>query len=174
MNSRVIWEIPGVVSESLRRAGAGCRSLLPRLRIRRCHSECGQALVEFAYVAPVLLLVTFGLMMFGSALNKYLVLTNAVEIGGQLLATERGEATDPCAAATTATENAATGMTLTNTSFSYNINGTSYPSTNSCTGITLKSGWNATVTVTYPLSFTVPFLGSESYTLTASIEEVIQ
>ena len=153
------------------KTGAALRTACNRLRGR---DENGQALVEIAYVAPVLLLLTVGMFMFGSALNKYLVLNNAVEVGGQLLADERGEAADPCAAATTAIENAAPNLSLANASFTYTINGTSYPNTNSCSGITLQAGWNATVSVTYPISFYVIWFGSESYTLTASVEEIVQ
>src|SRR5579875_2530352 len=48
----------------------GCRDLL--------HREEGQNLVEFAFVAPMLLLAVTGLLRFGIALNQYEVLTNAV------------------------------------------------------------------------------------------------
>jgi|HubBroStandDraft_4_1064222.scaffolds.fasta_scaffold51096_2 Flp pilus assembly protein TadG len=153
------------------KTGAALRPACNRLLGR---DDSGQAMVEMAYVAPILLLLTVGIFMFGTALNKYLVLNNAVEVGGQLLADERGEAADPCAAATTAIENAAPNLSLANSNFTYTINGASYPNTNSCSGITLQAGWNATVSVTYPVSFYVIWFGSESYTLTASVEEIVQ
>jgi Flp pilus assembly protein TadG len=175
MNFSVVEEISGMVNAALRTVGAACRSLLPRMRIPRGDGESGQALVELAYVAPVLLLLTMGMFMFGTALNKYLVLTNAVEEGGQLLAAERGETTDPCQAASTEIIAAATNLSLTSTQFSYNVNGTSYPNTESCNNTTgMNAGNTATITVTYPVSFNVILLGSESYTLTATVQEVIQ
>jgi Flp pilus assembly protein TadG len=166
-----------------RRARAKARFFMQRMGARRGHGESGQTLVEFAYVAPVLLLVTFGMCLFGMAFNKYLTLNNAVEIGGQLLSQERGgtggtgEPADPCTAASTAAENAAPNLNLgSNATWTYNING------NSSTGTACSSGQSemgqgggyAIMTVSIPLTFYVPFLGSQSFTLTSSVQEVIQ
>jgi Flp pilus assembly protein TadG len=175
MNRTVIGSSREQARAAIRTAGARRRSFMDRMRARRGSGDSGQSLVEFSMVAPVLLLLTFGMCLFGIAFNKYLTLNNAVEIGGQLLADERGYAGDPCAAATTAIENAAPNLTLTNSDFSYNIAGTSYSGTNSCSGTTgMNIGNNAIVTVTYPISFYVPFLGNQSFTLTSQVEEVIQ
>jgi Flp pilus assembly protein TadG len=167
---------------SIRSAGVQRRSLMRRWFARRGDGESGQALIEFSYVAPVLLLVTFGMCLFGIAFNQYLTLNNAVEIGGQLLAAERGETggtgevADPCTGATQAAENAAPNMTLASSAtWTYNINGTPYSGTSCSTGQSkMLAGGYATMTISYPLSFNVPFLGNKSYTLTASVEEVIQ
>lgn len=43
----------------------------------------GQALVEFALVLPVLLLLTVGAMEFGLAINQYIVLTEAAREGAR-------------------------------------------------------------------------------------------
>jgi Flp pilus assembly protein TadG len=175
MNVPAIGEIRSSIRAAICTAGSMRRALVPRMRVRRGTGDSGQAMVEMAYVAPVLLLLTMGMFMFGTALNKYLVLTNAVEVGGQLLAAERGETTDPCTAASNAIIAAAPNLSLSSSQFSYNVNGTSYPNTESCAGTSgMVSGNNAVITVTYPVAFNVILLGNESYTLTATVQEVIQ
>jgi Flp pilus assembly protein TadG len=175
MNVPPISEIRGSIRTAIRTAGAVSRALVPRMRVSRGNGESGQAMVEMAYVAPVLLLLTVGMFMFGTALNKYLVLTNAVEIGGQLLAAERGETTDPCTAASNAIIAAAPNLTLTASEFTYTINGTQYAGQEGCSGTSgMVSGNNAVITVTNPVAFNVIMLGNESYTLSATVQEVIQ
>jgi Flp pilus assembly protein TadG len=175
MNRMVIGSSEKKAGTAIRTAGRRRCSPMDRMRGRRGDGESGQTLVEFSMVAPVLLLLTFGMCLFGIAFNKYLTLNNAVEVGGQLLSEERGSGVaDPCAAASTATENAAPNIPLTNTSFSYNIAGTSYPNTNSCSGVTLSEGSNVTETASYQLTFYVPFMGNQSYTLNSSVEEIVQ
>jgi Flp pilus assembly protein TadG len=50
------------------------------------HSECGAALVEFAIVLPVLLLLAFGIIDLGRLLYTYNNLTSAVREGARLAA----------------------------------------------------------------------------------------
>jgi Flp pilus assembly protein TadG len=47
------------------------------------HSEEGQALVEFALVLPLLVVLLFGVIQFGIALNNYVTLTDAVRAGAR-------------------------------------------------------------------------------------------
>jgi Flp pilus assembly protein TadG len=64
-----------------------CRSLLAAAgRL----GESGAALVEFAFVAPVLLLIMVGTAQFGIALNQYIMLTNATAVGAQLFSESAG------------------------------------------------------------------------------------
>ena len=51
-----------------------------------CAAEQGSALVEFALILPMMLLLTTGILVFGVAMNNYLQLTNAVSIGARTLA----------------------------------------------------------------------------------------
>ena len=46
----------------------------------------GQALVEFAFVLPIILLVLMGIIEFGRIFNTYLVLTNASREGARVAA----------------------------------------------------------------------------------------
>jgi hypothetical protein len=55
-------------------------------RMRNALSERGQALLEFALVIPVLLLVAVGAVEFGIAYNNYLRLTDAVRVSGRAAA----------------------------------------------------------------------------------------
>jgi Flp pilus assembly protein TadG len=56
----------------------------------------GQALVEFALVITLFVVLVLGVVQFGSAYNNYLRLTDAVRVGGRAAATQ----TDPTAACT--------------------------------------------------------------------------
>lgn len=120
----------------------------------RADSRRGQSVVEFTLVIPILLLVMTGLLSFGLALHNYLVLTNAVNTGAQLLAISRGQTTDPCATAYAAIQGAApslaSGLTLT-----FVIDGSTYSSTKTCTAgaAEMVQGAFAQVTASYPCSF---------------------
>jgi hypothetical protein len=87
-------EAPDVVESSSTCDGCG-----PRLRVLPRPGEQGGALVEFALLLPILLLLTTGIMVFGVAMNNYLQLTNAVSIGARNLAISAGITLDPCATA---------------------------------------------------------------------------
>jgi Flp pilus assembly protein TadG len=60
-------------------------------RFRR--SECGAALVEFAIVLPVLLLLVFGIIDLGRLLYTYNNLTSAVREGARLAAVQQDPTT---------------------------------------------------------------------------------
>jgi Flp pilus assembly protein TadG len=49
----------------------------------------GQALVEFAFVVPVLLLLVLGIIQFGILFNNYITLTDAVRAGARQAAVSR-------------------------------------------------------------------------------------
>ncbi|HEX6966778.1 MAG TPA: TadE/TadG family type IV pilus assembly protein [Gemmatimonadaceae bacterium] len=55
-------------------------------RMRFAHSERGAAMVEFAIVLPLLLLLVFGIIDFGRALYTLNNLTSAVREGGRYAA----------------------------------------------------------------------------------------
>ncbi len=80
---------------------------------RRVRAQQGQALVEFALVLPVLLLIIVGIFKFGAVYNRYITLTDAVRVGSRELALGRGlnglagSTQDPCLRAVNRTINAA-------------------------------------------------------------------
>jgi Flp pilus assembly protein TadG len=75
----------------------------------RATSEHGQALVEFALVLPVLVLILFAVIQFGVAFNDSLALTDAVRAGARKAAVSRS-APDPAAAAESALRKAAADL----------------------------------------------------------------
>jgi len=164
--------------------GRDCfHALASRLAGRRGDGECGQAIVEMAYMAPVFLLLTFGMCVFGLALNAQLVLTNAVQVGAQTLSISRG-VTDPCATAVTAVKNAAPNLNWSASGITWTITLGGSSAGTSCSGTSLTSGEASTISVSFP--FTNGVLGvatpspaggwsfASSYSISASTSEVIQ
>jgi len=135
----------------------------------RTDDEEGAALVEFALMFPVLMLVILGMFNLGIMLNQYLQLTNAVGIGGQVLAVDRQNTLDPCSDAISAVEGAAPFLTPSKLSFSFSLNGNAFGSyagngsTSACTSTSsttgaagdLVQGKPITMTVTYPCTLGV-------------------
>jgi Flp pilus assembly protein TadG len=70
----------------------------PRLR-----RDAGQALIEFALVLPLLVLLLFGIFQFGVAFHNYLGITDAARVAARSAAVKRTN--DPCGAARTAIQN---------------------------------------------------------------------
>ena len=56
---------------------------------RREQKEKGQALVEFAVILPVLLMVLWGIFQFGIAFNDYIQVTSAAREGARKAAVSR-------------------------------------------------------------------------------------
>jgi Flp pilus assembly protein TadG len=168
-------------------SSANARRLPGCLRMR---DEEGAALVEFAVVFPVLMIIVFGLFSLGLLLNQYLQLTNAVAIGGQVLAVDRANSLTPCADAMTAIENAAPFLTPAQMTFNFSLNGTAFGpytgggSTSSCTSSSNSTGAAADLVQGKPVQVTVQYpctLGVYLNTnivpgcqLTAQITEITQ
>jgi Flp pilus assembly protein TadG len=156
---------PGIIKPGLYReaapseAHAICQCMRTLLR----RGEQGQSLVEFALIAPMLLLLATGIMVFGVAMNNYLQLTNAVSVGARTVAINAGVTLDPCATAANAITAAAPGLNPANFTFSYTFSGNPY-SSKTCPSSSfntpgaakdLASGSTATVTATYPFNLSV-------------------
>jgi Flp pilus assembly protein TadG len=82
---------------------------MPKPTQRPLAAEDGQALVEFALVLPLLVLVLFGVIQFGIAFNNYVTLTDAVRAGARSAAVSRF-ATSPGAEAEDAVRDAAVNL----------------------------------------------------------------
>jgi Flp pilus assembly protein TadG len=83
----------------------------------------GAALVEFALVAPMLLLIVFGTAQFGVTLGQYVMLTNAVGVGAMQFAISRGDTT-PSSDAWTAITTAASTLTAASIKMTLMVNAT--------------------------------------------------
>lgn len=110
-------------------------------RIRK--NEDGQALVEFALLAPILFLILFGIIQFGVAFRHSIALTDAVRTGARKATVSRSLG-DPVGATKTAVVAAASDLD----SSKLNVTVTAPP---------WQPGATVTVTATYP--YTINILG---------------
>jgi Flp pilus assembly protein TadG len=125
-----------------------------RRAVRRTRRDRGAVAVEFALLFPVLLLLVFGMIDFGRALNAQITITQAARTGARLAAVGTASAT-----VIQDTKQAATGITLNipPTDLQCPVGTTSG---GSCASETCQSGAGpanqAVVTVTYNFTFVTP------------------
>ena len=132
--------------------------MIKRIRFR---SQKGQAMTEFAIVAPILLLILMGIMQLGVVYNNWVTLTDAARAGARKAAVCRsGCSPDATTAATNAVKNSAANLNQANL------------------GVTVTSTWaqgaDATVTATYPWSINVMGVVVASGTMTATTTERVE
>ncbi|MGZ4481239.1 MAG: TadE/TadG family type IV pilus assembly protein, partial [Gaiellales bacterium] len=110
--------------------------------------EQGQAVVEFAVILPVLLLILYAILQFGIVFNNYIQVTAAAREGARKAAVSR--ANGNCGAvqgiAVSAAKAAAPGLNQANINVSVSA---------TCTNNAYAAGTNTTVTVTYPYSISI-------------------
>lgn len=131
------------------------------LAVGRCRTqgslgEKGTAAIEFALVAPVLLLMLLGAVQFGLFVGNYVMLTNAVNVGAMQFAISRSDTT-PYSDTVSAIKAAAPTLTSANLTITLSVNGTACANDTACaTALTnaAPSGGGslqpAAVTVSYP------------------------
>jgi Flp pilus assembly protein TadG len=79
-------------------------------RLKRIgRAQDGQAMVEFALVLPLLLLLVTGIIQFGILFHNYVTLTDAVRAGARQAAVSR-TLPDPVGAATSRVKSSAAGL----------------------------------------------------------------
>lgn len=125
------------------------------MAVRR--DERGAAVVEFAIVLPVLVMLIFGIIEFGRGYNAKIELTSAVREGARAAALGN----DPVAA----TRNAASGLT-TSSIVVTTLDKNGVPTSTPCPATPTATD-NATVKATYPFSYDIPLVASRTVTLTA-------
>jgi Flp pilus assembly protein TadG len=145
----------------------------PGTAAKRKRADAGSAMIEFAFVMPVFLLIATGAVAFGLALHNSLLLTSAVSAGAQQLSFSRGQTTDPCVTGRAVINSAAPSLS-SRMSLSFVINGTTYSSAH-CTAAASNMVQGSTLRVngTYPYILPIPWLVS-SGNLTTQVSEVIQ
>jgi Flp pilus assembly protein TadG len=121
--------------------------------------ESGQALVEFALVLPLLLIVVTAIVQLGLTFNNYLDLTDAVRAGARVAAVSRS-VPDPNTAAASAIRRAANG--LTQQKLDVTVDSTWQP------------GADVTVTGKYPYTLTIFGIPVHSGSLTSSTTERVE
>jgi Flp pilus assembly protein TadG len=120
-------------------------------------TENGQAVVEFAVILPVLLMILFAILQFGIVFNNYIQVTAAAREGARKAAVSRSLGTSSAEnAATAAAKAAAPGLKQGN------INVT-YPNSP-----TFVQGSDVSVKVTYPYSISLLGIIVRSGTLSST------
>ncbi|HET6607546.1 MAG TPA: TadE/TadG family type IV pilus assembly protein [Rhodopila sp.] len=137
--------------------------------------DSGVSAVEFALVAPVLLMILLGVMQLGITFNNYIALTDSVRAGSRVLAAARSSTT-PYSDATGAVYASAPTLKAGSITLSLSVNGTACAGDGPCaTALTGAAGSTANVHATYPcdlLIFGVDYV--PSCTLTASTTERVE
>jgi Flp pilus assembly protein TadG len=138
-------------SAQVRIAGR-CRRLADRLPLVRKRREEGQALVEFALVIPVLLIILFAIVQFGIMLNTYITVTDAARSGARQLALEQGN-DDPCDPSVQVATNAGNSAKIGSTNVTIGFTSTTdvVSTSDFCAGTTPNGSTTATAT-TYTYS----------------------
>ncbi len=164
--------IRSVIAGKCNRATARAVLRLPFDIARDC---AGSPAVEFALVAPVLLLLMFGIVTFGIAINNYIELTDGVRSGGRTLAISRSSST-PYTSTTSAITSSAANLTAANINITVTVNGTACSSDSGCsTALSGAAGDTATVSATYPCNLTVLSVNyAPGCTLTATTKDLIE
>jgi hypothetical protein len=131
-----------------------------RIDLRR---QNGQSMVEFALVAPVLLLLVLGIVQFGIVLNNYMALTDAVRAGSRQAAVGR-TAADPIGETVDRVRGAAGHLDQSE------LDVTVTPSDPS----TWQQGGDVTVEATYPYEISLLGLVVKSGQLTSQTTERVE
>lgn len=149
--------------------------LCERGTARRKRVSAGNSLVEFALVAPVLLLTVTGMFALAFGLQNKLQLINGVNLGAQTLAISRGQTTDPCNTAYSAIVTGAPTLTASSLTLTFVINGVTFNGTSCTSGAAdMVQGQAASVTATYPCTGAYYGVDLSPCVLTAKTTELIQ
>ena len=115
-----------------------------RVRTHAAGDDAGQALVEFALILPILLILVIGILEFGRAWNAYQVITDAAREGARNMVVAGVPATE-----------ASVNQVVNTALFAAALDSTKDVTT--LTGLRTGTGTTATVRIAYPYGFT--FLG---------------
>jgi hypothetical protein len=122
--------------------------------------EEGNALVELAFVAPIMMVMLTGLASFAMALYSYQQLGYAVSSAAQQVGAEQGLITDPCATLESDITTALPGWTVSK--FTYTVVITNSSGTADTFGPTAGSGFSCTsgasdMALNEPMTVTVSY-----------------
>jgi Flp pilus assembly protein TadG len=123
-------------------------------------SEEGQTAVEFALVAPLLIVLLLGILQIGITFNHYLTITDAARAGARRAIVARVAGLTP-ADVETSVRAAATG--LDRDSLKVKVDDPTW-----------KAGSNVTVTVTYPYAIDILGVVVASGNLTSTMTDLLE
>lgn len=121
-------------------------------------TERGAVAVEFALLAPVLIMILLGIMEFGRAYNTQLTLTNAAREGVRVMAIDNDAAT-ALAATTSSADTLTPAVRGTDVIIAFQTIPPTTPAPTSC-----APGRQVTVTISYSLSTVTGIAGPFSMT----------
>jgi Flp pilus assembly protein TadG len=183
---------------ALRRILSTKRRAVRRLKDLLSSNSEGGALVEMAVVLPLMLTFITGMASFGIALNNYLVLSHAADVGARYVAINQGNftdgaATNPCVMAAAQIQAAAVAIPASQISYAITLTptaggtATTYTSNNGTTGFGSGTscatggsenmgtgGGTVTVSVSHPITPFVMLWSNHPINLTAITTEIIQ
>lgn len=113
----------------------------------------GATAVEFALILPVLSLLLFSMIAFGTTLYNYEVLAGATSTGARQFAVSRGSAT-PIANTKAIVFASAPGMNSSKIALGFLVSGTPCTTEAACAAA-LQNGVPATLTLAYPCNLSV-------------------
>jgi Flp pilus assembly protein TadG len=146
----------------------------PIFRSKVVAEDRGAAIVEFAIVAPILLVILLGIFQFGINMNQYVMLTNATAAGARLFSISRAAAA-PRSTSVTLIEASAPTLKPASITFTFSVNGTACGADGSCsTALAAVPGGSATVATSYPCMIQVLWFLPPGCTLTAQSTERIE
>jgi Flp pilus assembly protein TadG len=124
-------------------------------RAMKMRDVSGAALIEFAFVMPMLMMMIVGMFVFGITIHDYISVTGAAEAGMLQLTVSRGDTT-PWTDTTNVVYAAAPTLLKTNLTVTVSVNGTACASDAACvTALSTAAGLPASVTVRYPCKLKV-------------------
>lgn len=148
-------------------------------RFANIRREDGQALVEFALVLPILLMLATAITSFGIVFYRYITLTDAVRSAARTLSLGRGNTAaapnDPCTEAINEAVNSAIDAKLTSNNVHLIINGMQTAAPCAGTGTNWTQGNQVTVTASVPYTLSIfGVISIKSGTLTAQATDAIE
>jgi Flp pilus assembly protein TadG len=134
-------------------------------------NESGQAMVEFAIVLPILLVLVFGIIQFGITFNRYMTLTDAVRNGSRQAAVSR-TSPNPASVAEARVRSAASDLPDASDATVLQVTVTPHdPISGSATFV---QGGDVTVKATYPYSINLLGFVLKSGRLTSQTTERVE
>ena len=119
----------------------------------------GTSAIEFAFIAPVLMLLALGTVQFGLTLNNYITLTEAVRTASRQLSVSRGGST-PYTDTVNQMYRSAPNLIRANLTISLSVNGTACSTDTTClSALAGAQGRPASVDASYPCDLT--FMGHD-------------
>lgn len=121
--------------------------------------RAGTSAIEFAFIAPLLMLLALGTVQFGITLNNYITLTEAVRTASRQLAVSRGGST-PYTDSVNQVYRSAPNLARASLTISMSVDGTACSTDTTClNALATAQGRPASVTATYPCDLT--FMGHD-------------